>query len=317
LGTGDNLKKYRKGLITQTGTITDDDYGIYVDWDEVLTDISVVLDDAEKQRGMKICENNRSYQVGLEVVLDVATVVAAVFSFGGGAVVAGAARTAVGAGLKALAKGATKIGLKKVATKLTTGAGKLLTKSAMKSSPRALMKQAWKRVSKAAGKNLANKKLLLADVGLIAAQIGKGVAKRTATGVMYSLVSSDASTEILNCHDLDHSEGCYTVCGEGLGNDDLNTKVFQPILGKKYCVNPEDYALYEIKPNGQTGDVMVFNDAKFPQLRQALNNIKDKGKCDWNEDDIDAFIGYYIYDPDTLEISKDALYIDDMVRLDD
>ncbi|MBO7508765.1 MAG: hypothetical protein J6T57_00615 [Alphaproteobacteria bacterium] len=316
LGTGDNLDKYRRGLLGLTDIIEDEAFGISIDWDEVLLDISIVLDNAEKQRGMKVCENNRSLQVGLDVMLWVGTAVAAIFTFGGAAGAAIGARVAVGAGLKALAKGAAKIGAKKIASKLTLVAGKQLAKTGMTGGAKAIVKQTTKRAIKKIGKNLATKKTLYVGSGLAVAYIGLGVAKRH-SGIVYSLFVSDASTEILNCQDLDHNEGCYTVCGDGIGNDDLNTKVFQPVLGKKYCVNPEDYAMYELKSNGQTGDVMVFKDEHYPKLRQALNSIKDTGKCDWNEDDIDAFIGYYIYDPDTLEISKDALYVDDMVRIDD
>ena len=136
----------------------------------------------------------------------------------------------------------------------------------------------------------------------------------------------------MNCHDLDHNEGCYTVCGDGKGEDDyLNKYALKPVLGKTYCVNPGDYALYEIKPDGSRGDVLVYDDKHHNEIIKKIKaSVVEKAwggwydwewypykGCDWNEDDIDMYFGFYAYDPDTLEITKEGMVIDDAIRLDD
>jgi hypothetical protein len=126
--------------------------------------------------------------------------------------------------------------------------------------------------------------------------------------------------EFLNCQDLDRNEGCYAVCGTEhiTGNDDLNKYVLTPTLGKKYCVDDTNYILYEVKSDGNKGATISFDDAQFEQIKQRITkNIQDKGNCDWNEDDIDMYFGFYIYDPDTLEISNEIIIIDDAIRIDD
>ena len=99
----------------------------------------------------------------------------------------------------------------------------------------------------------------------------------------------------------------------------MNTKVFNPILGKSYCVNEADYALYEINPDGSRGDVLIMEKSQWDAVKNAINtSVKDTGNCDWNEDDIDIYAGFYMYDPDTLEISTDkAMAIDDAIRIDE
>jgi hypothetical protein len=165
----------------------------------------------------------------------------------------------------------------------------------------------------------------------ICCTFANGIKKKNGTaGTLYSLVASDISTEIINCQDLDYGEGCYAVCGYGNTNDDLNEKVFKPILGQTYCVNESDFTLY----NTQTKKPLMLNEEQF---RNVINKLKtevaDKGQnknvwktltnqknghhgCDWNEDDIDMYFGTYIYDPDTMEPSS-HLIMEEVVRLDD
>ena len=177
-----------------------------------------------------------------------------------------------------------------------------------------------KKFAKASLANLKTKwKLLLAGGATFWALDGAKTITSTAGGTGYSLISSNLDKEYLNCQDLDHNEGCYTVCGDsGGGKDDLNTKVFKPLLGKTYCVNPKDYALHEMNSNGSAGALMTIDgNKKSAILSKVKQTITDKGNCDYNEDDIDMYIGFYVYDPDTFEISKEAIVIDDAVRLDD
>ena len=324
LGTGDNIEKYRTPLRDLTGddiAEIDTDYGtmkIDVSWDDLLIEVSNVLDKVNRKRGALVCENNRSYQALLDTVGWVATAIAAIATFyaggaGGAAVAAG--RAALGAGLKASAKAAIKIGVKQNMRGYANYAGK------------GVLKGAAKKFIKQAGKNLT------AKWTTIAAAAGSAIwmlGKSSKASTVYGLVSSDLDKTIVNCHDLDHNEGCYTVCGDGKGGSDyLNKYVLKPVLGKNYCVNSSDYALYEINSDGSRGNLLTYDNKHHPEILKKLTSIKDKSEwvwqgfnshyygCDWNEDDIDMYIGYYIYDPDTLEITKEAMVIDDASRLDD
>ena len=357
LSENNNFEKYKNGLINLSGVAEYDDLKIYLDWDEILIQISTVLDATLRKHGALVCENNRSYQAGIDTALWVATAAAAIASFGTGGVAVAGGRAAVGAGLKALAKGASKVGLKSAGKSMSKAGSKQLSKAALKTNFRTnlrgaaantfgtfgkngTIRQTFKHIGKKAGQNLATKKSKLLLTGAITGAIyetaGKpiianGIKKKNGTaGTLYSLVASDISTEIINCQDLDYGEGCYAVCGYGNTNDDLNEKVFKPILGQTYCVNESDFTLY----NTQTKKPLMLNEEQF---RNVINKLKtevaDKGQnknvwktltnqknghhgCDWNEDDIDMYFGTYIYDPDTMEPSS-HLIMEEVVRLDD
>lgn len=341
LGTDDNFQKYRTVVRDLTGESVNADLGIDVNWDDVLTEISIVLDKVEQKRGLMVCENNRSYQFGIDAVGWIATAVAAVLTFyaggaGGAAVAAG--RAAIGTGLKAAAKGITKLGGKASAKKLSKAGSKQLAKSAVKLklkqdtrgwvnyAGKGVLKTGVKNFVKVVGGNLKNKWTWLAGTG--AAIWGLGNATTSAGTTFYSLLSSNLDKEFLNCHDLDHNEGCYTVCGDGMGDDYINQYALKPVLNKTYCVNPQDYAMYEINPDGTRGSLLTFDANKqsaiLSRLKQHVqdkstgSNMFNRGKgCDYNEDDIDMYFGFYVYDPDTLEISDEAMVIDDAIRLDD
>ena len=348
LSMDDNIEKYRSALRDLTGDDVaeiDTDYGtmkIDVSWDELLIEISKVLDGTQRKRGALVCENNRSYQALIDTVGWVATAIAAVATFyaggaGGAAVATG--RAALGAGLKASAKALAKAGLKGTAKKLSKQGGKQLAKAAikigMKQNMRGYANYAGKGVLKGAAKKFIKQagKNLTAKWTTIAAAAGSAIwmlGKSSKASTVYGLVSSDLDKTIVNCHDLDHNEGCYTVCGDGKGGSDyLNKYVLNPVLGKNYCVNSSDYALYEINSDGSRGKLLIYDNKHHTEIIKKLASIKDKSEwvwqgfnsyyygCDWNEDDIDMYIGYYIYDPDTLEITNEAMVIDDASRLDD
>lgn len=331
LGTDDNFNKYRLIVRDLTGESKEEELGIDISWDDVLTEISNVLDQMEGKRSIIICENNRSYQVGIDTVGWVITAVAAIATFyaggaGGGAVAAG--RAAIGAGLKASAKAIAKVGGKAAAKKMAKAGSKQLAKSAVKLgiitnmrgwtnyAGKGVLKTGVKNFVKIVGQNLKKKWTALAASGAALWTIGKAT---TPTGSwLYSMLSSDLDKEYLNCRDLDHKEGCYTVCGDGTANDDINSKALKPVLGKTYCVNPSDYVLYEINPDGSRGSVMSFDaNKKSAVLSRIKQHVQDKGNCDSNEDDIDIYIGRLVYDPDTLEISIEAMVIEEALRIDD
>ena len=46
----------------------------------------------------------------------------------------------------------------------------------------------------------------------------------------------------------------------------MNNKVFNPILGKSYCVNESDYALYEINPDGSRGELLIMTKEQWNQI---------------------------------------------------
>lgn len=334
LGTGNNFEKYKSALVDLTGTDKDDELGIDVTWDDVLIEISNVQDTTNKMHGALVCENNRSWQVTIDGVGWAATAAAAVATFyaggaGGTAVVAG--KAAIGTGLKAAAKGMAKVGGKAAAKNMSKRGGKILAKTAIQLglkanmrgyvnyAGRGVLKTGVKNYAKAVGANLLKKKTIAATAGALVYQVGGNLAKNSKSTKLYGLVSSDLNKDIVNCQGLDHNEGCYSVCGDAnIGGDDLNTKALQPVLGKTYCVNPDDYALYEINANGTRGNIILMTNNQWKQIRTKIEqSVKDKGKCDWNEDDIDMYVGYYMYDPDTLEISDENMVIDDIIRLDD
>lgn len=337
LSEGNNLEKYKTGLLSLNGTAQDIDLGIDLDWEDIRLQISTVLDAGLRRRGALVCENNRSYEVGIDTAAWVATAVAAIASFGTGGVAVAGGRAAIGAGLKALAKGTSKIGLKTAAKAMSKQGSKQLAKAAVKTGFKKTGMKGWatyqgkglaKHIAKKAGANLATKRgILLASgavTGAIYETIGTSVIANNTTpiktnfahnaaGLLYSLVSSDISTEIINCRDLDYDNTCYAVCGHSSLQDDLNTKVFNPILGEKYCINEQDYTLY----NAKTGKPLLLNSDDYIKITQKIRSeVIDKGNCDWNEDDVDMYVGSYIYDPDKLEPSSN-LIIEEVIRLDD
>lgn len=342
LGDGNNLEKYKSGLVGLTGETKDDKLGIDINWDDVLIAVSNVLDNANKKRGLLVCENNRSLQFSVDAVAWAATAIAAVFTLfagGAGGVAVAAGRAAIGAGLKAAATVAAKAGGKIAAKNLSKRAGKQYAKAAIKLGMkrnmrgyakykgRGVLRNGVKTFVKQVGLNMTKKRVLIGGGAGLLWITGADAAARSsvmdgmqrAAGTFYSIVSSDEDKEIVNCQDLDHQEGCYSVCGDaGAGNDDLNTKILYPMFKKRYCVNPDDYSLYEIKSDKSRGDPLVFDAKQWDKMKQDIKSkIQDKGKCDYNEDDIDMYIGYWLHDPDTLNPSKNDLVIEDILRLDD
>ena len=330
---GDNdpeLTKYKTPLSQLTGTVTEQQLGIDIDWDAILEEISEVLDQASPKYGALVCENNRSYEGLIDAVGWITTAVAAVATFyaggaGGAAVTAG--RAALGAGLKASAKALAKVGGKAAAKRASAQGGKQLAKSAVKLglktnmrgwnnyAGKGVLRAGVKNYAKVAGKNLKNKWTALAATGAL-------IYQGSNAGLGYSLLSSDADKEIVNCQDVDHNEGCYTVCGDSPTGwkgklDMLNSVVLQPITGKKYCVNESDYHLYEITTNNSMGKKLILNADQLAQMRSKIKQIQDKEPCDWNEDDIDMYIGSFVHDPDTLDVTTEAMMIQDIIRIDD
>ena len=245
LGTGDNIEKYRTPLRDLTGDDVaeiDTDYGIMkidVSWDEILIEISNVLDKVNRKRGAIVCENNRSYQFGIDAAGWIATAVAAIATFwvgGAGGFAVATGRAALGAGLKASAKAAAKVGAKGAAKKLAKKGGKQMAKAAIKVgmkqnmrgyvtyAGKGVLKEAGTKFIKKIGANLTTKWIALTATGAAVWGIGTAVSKNQQGSTFYSLLSSDLDKSFLNCHDLDHNEGCYTVCGDGKGEDDYLNK---------------------------------------------------------------------------------------------
>ena len=353
-----NLDLYRSAVRTLTGSVTEAELGIDINWDDVLTEISNVLDKALAKGAIIICENNRSYQAGIDVAGWVVTAVAAIATFyaggaGGAAVAAG--KAAIGAGLKAAAKGIAKVGGKAAAKSVAKAGSKQLAQAAVKLglkqnmrgwakyAGKGVLKTGVKNFTKIAGQNLSKKWTKIAATGASLWAIGKA-ASNSAGSTLYSLLSSDLDKEYLNCKDLDRNEGCYAVCGDAVADAYINKRVLYPMFRKNYCVNPTDYMLYEVKSDGHLGEVLQFDLSKQEDLlNKVKSSIQDKNEpshnggftggvqrllnavgvewgtwgCDGNEDDIDMYIGRYVYDPDTLDLAKDKVIIEAAIRLDD
>lgn len=72
-----------------------------IDWDAIKADVNEIeMAKGANQRALLVCENNRSFSGGIDAVFTGASVVAAIFSFGSGAVVAAGVKEAAKAGLK-------------------------------------------------------------------------------------------------------------------------------------------------------------------------------------------------------------------------
>ena len=143
---------------------------------------------------------------------------------------------------------------------------------------------------------------------------------------IYSWVADDLNPAVMNCTNTDAGEYCYLSCTkDNLSDtsDDLNTKIFKPMLGKNLCVDEDNnYVLREIPSSGlpMAGDVAIIPESKWTEMREAIKTtVADKGKCDWNEDDIDMYVGVPLYDASTLQpIGSGATgIIVDAIRLDD
>ena len=335
-----SLMKYQEALKTVSGTAQSEELRIDIDWEDIKIQISTLFDAALRRRGALVCENNRSYQIGLDTAIWIATIAAAIASVeagGSGGIAIAGGRAALGSGLKALAKGVSLIGLKAAAKSLTKTGGKQIVKGAVKAGLKKNMqgwalptvqKKAARDIAKKAGANLATKRGMLFASGAVTGAIYETVGSSAiasnqspvkksfaarAAGVLYSWLESDESIEFINCQDLDYDEGCYTVCGHGQLNDDLNTKVFKPILGHYYCVSEADFTLYDV----ETNKPLMMDNTQYSNVTQKIRSVvQDSDKCDWNEDDIDMYFGSYIYDPDTMEPSTNMI-IEEVIRIDD
>lgn len=258
------IQTYKSGLQNLETKQSVKDGNVNINWTEAMSQVSTILDDSKKLRGALLCENNRSYQMGLDVALIAAAVATVYFA---GSAIAGASGV--------LAKGAAIFKYTALAA-----AGGIIVKT----------------VGSYANDDISRKNY-----------------SQSAAGFMFSLFDSDARTDVINCQGLDKREKCYNVCGQaGTVIDDLNKKVFNPILGKNYCVSEADFTIYEI----ETKRPLMMTQDQYATIREKLNHVQDKGGCDWNEDDIDMFIGPYLYDPKTMEPSTNLL-IEEVVRLDD
>lgn len=143
---------------------------------------------------------------------------------------------------------------------------------------------------------------------------------------IYSFLESELNTQVMNCTNTDRGEGCYVSCTKDsltAPTDDLNTKVFKPIFGKNLCVDEENnYVLREISASGipMADKVFMTTNEKWTTAKTKIEqSVKDQGNCDWNEDDIDIYVGAPLYDPSTLMPTGNGatgLLIDGM-RIDD
>ncbi len=84
---------------------------------------------------------------------------------------------------------------------------------------------------------------------------------------------------------------CYAVCGQTL-DDDVNTKVLTKILEKKYCTpekvkvgSSDEYVMQD-----ESGNTIKINKEQVLKIIPELNKLKDSGKCEWNGQNIDAYI---------------------------
>ena len=143
---------------------------------------------------------------------------------------------------------------------------------------------------------------------------------------VYSYLQSDLNTQIMNCKKTKANSGCYLSCNKDSlsgPTDDLNTKVFKPILGANLCIDEEtNFALRKIDDNGLStaGDVFITTSDKWEKIKQKIaQDVANQGNCDWRINDVDMYVATPLYDPETLEPAEDGAtgLLIDAVRIDD
>lgn len=207
---------------------------------------------------------------------------------------------------------------------------KSVTKEAGEEAIRLLDDKVAKEAALRSAKNLLIKEEAAATKALANAlktfAISTPIAALGAAGIAYSWLSSDLDTKVMNCTDTDKGEGCYTSCTKdslSAPTDDLNTKVFKPIFGKNLCIDEKNnYVLREIKGAGipTAGAIFTTTEENWAKAKQKMSSdVADKGNCDYNEDDIDVYVGVPLYDSETLLPNENGAtsVLIDSIRIDE
>ncbi len=143
---------------------------------------------------------------------------------------------------------------------------------------------------------------------------------------VYSYLQSDLNTQVMNCKKTKANSGCYLSCNKDIlsaPTDDLNKKVFKPILGANLCIDEEtNFVLRQIDDNGlpTVGDVFITTSDKWEKVKQKIaQDVANQGNCDWKINDVDMYVATPLYDPETLEPAEDGAtgLLIDAVRIDD
>ena len=143
---------------------------------------------------------------------------------------------------------------------------------------------------------------------------------------VYSYLQSDLNTQVMNCKKTRANSGCYLSCNKDIlsaPTDDLNKKVFKPILGANLCIDEEtNFVLRQIDDNGlpTVGDVFITTSDKWEKVKQKIaQDVANQGNCDWKINDVDMYVATPLYDPETLEPAEDGAtgLLIDAVRIDD
>ncbi|MDR1027327.1 MAG: hypothetical protein LBL46_02840 [Rickettsiales bacterium] len=341
---GNRIERYRVVLSNQSGVSDVKFEGkeiMSIDWESVRELLTTALDTAEARMGAVLCENHRALLFGVDVATTAATIVIGVLTGGVGAAAIGAGKAGLqsvirSAAAKLAVKGiggqVVKLGAKKTATRVATWA---LREAAKKGLAGAAANAAASTATRAAAA-LGFKQALTAGVSKgVASAIGAGllrkVAGMAADGVFiwavgmsnsswFGLIDSTLRADLPNCADLDSAfNKCYSICGKGDLGDDLNKYVFDRLLHKKVCVGDkrteEQYVVFEVAKDGSRIP-LVMTQTEANMVYAKLPEIKNKGNCNRNNDDLDIYFGYYFYDPDTLLIDGKHLGIKNAFRID-
>lgn len=126
--------------------------------------------------------------------------------------------------------------------------------------------------------------------------------------------AASTKQEQLNSCNPDTSKadnGCFMICGgnKQAATDNLNTKVFRPILKEIYCVNPSTGALQSVT----TEKLLQISKKQMEQVVTTIkSNVMDKGDCNYSANRRLFWYGYYD-DPDAEEptfISQGSINLD-------
>ena len=189
-----------------------------------------------------------------------------------------------------------------------------------------------KMIKKEIEKGIANKSIKKPTLGRQAITLlDDAIAKQSALKTAGQAAASQALKKALTTFAISTSIAVLSGIGAVYSTkdsltaptDDLNTKVFKPTFGKTLCVDENNnYALREINTQGipTPGNIFLTTQDKWEKAKQLIaSNVQDQGNCDWNEDDVDMYIGVPLYDSSTLEPTENGsqgLLIDG-IRIDE
>lgn len=299
-------------------------------WQQIREAVAALKSADPTDHAVKVCENNRSYQVGLDVVLWTATAISAAATFWAGGT-GGAVTATITQSAKVAAKAAAKQAITRAARTVASQTARSAAKKAAIQAVKKAQVELLKKSIKAAMSTKLARYGIKPGVAVAITYFGGQSVASVVLGKTYSLLESGLTKDYVNCQDLDTStkkwggsEFCYRVCGENALSkkpDSLNKYVMTPMFKKTYCIDRKDFGLYEMNPNGSAGKLFTYGDPNIWAKIKAkiVKEIQNKKGCDWSSDDVDVYTGFLMYSSKTLSPTEGdgGMQVLDTLRIDD